>query len=223
MNCESTESQRFNRLIESAFWPTSTETIPAVEYEMYYPTQFVRRIRRSDAGSFMSQKLGRTVQFESDLERLFFRLLENTPEVIWYAEQALRTSYTVNAKSYFYRPDICVALKDGRCLVVEIKQCREMGFWNNRIKWDALKEFCIKNGWGMLITDGYKTIECLRKRKLNSKFVEQIRDYLDKGAMPLSIYREIKYRHGAKDEDFSALVVQEDLRWCLNPFQIYLP
>ncbi|MDI5676615.1 RNA polymerase subunit sigma, partial [Salmonella enterica subsp. enterica serovar Anatum] len=70
-------------------------------------------------GHFYSQKLARTVQYESGLELTIMTQLERSDQVSFYQEQPVAIPYSFKDKLRKYYPDLLVATVDGRCLLVE--------------------------------------------------------------------------------------------------------
>lgn len=72
-------------------------------------------------GKFSSIKNGRSVWWESQLERDYIYLLEFDSDVISYQEQPLRLIYTKDDCIHRYTPDFLVIRRDGRKQLVEVK------------------------------------------------------------------------------------------------------
>lgn len=81
-----------------------------------------KKYLESEAGEFYSNKLQRNVFYESMLEKKFYKRLEKSHEVIYYAEQGITITYDRGK----YTPDAIVFLDDGKGFVVEIKPLTEM-------------------------------------------------------------------------------------------------
>jgi hypothetical protein len=71
-------------------------------------------------GKFPSLKTGKSVWWESQIERDMIYLLEFDNRVITYREQPLRIQYFLNGKLHFYTPDFLVESGDERRLI-EVK------------------------------------------------------------------------------------------------------
>jgi hypothetical protein len=72
------------------------------------PIREIPRNYRSVTGRIPSLKNGRTVSYESTLERDFFILQEFRPEVRRYEEQPLSIAYTSDGQQHRYIPDAVV-------------------------------------------------------------------------------------------------------------------
>jgi len=71
-------------------------------------------------GKFPSLKNGKTVWFESHLERDFIFLTEFDREVIKYREQPFQVQYLMDGKKYRYFPDFLIE-RENKNQVIEIK------------------------------------------------------------------------------------------------------
>lgn len=71
-------------------------------------------------GKFPSLKMGKTVWFESQIERDYIYLLEFDGDVLSYQEQPERVRYTREGRTHTYTPDFLVRRTDGEQLV-EVK------------------------------------------------------------------------------------------------------
>jgi hypothetical protein len=79
----------------------------------------VRKIPNK-GGTFSSLKMGRSIWWESQVERDYIYLLEFDPAVIFYEEQPLRIYYYSDGKERHYTPDFLVKRTD-KCLIIEVK------------------------------------------------------------------------------------------------------
>lgn len=78
---------------------------------------------RKVIGKFPSQKMGRMVMWESQIERDYIYLLEFDPEVISFEEQSVCVRYhdDRDGKIHRYTPDFLVTRVGNRVQVVEVK------------------------------------------------------------------------------------------------------
>lgn len=123
-----------------------------------------RVINDSDiAGHFYSQKLGRTVQYESGLELDIMTLLERSDQVSFYQEQPVAIPYSFKSRLRKYYPDLLVATVDGRCLLAEVKPTDSMALSINRAKANAGREWAHAQGWGWLVVSDRHTLRQLEE------------------------------------------------------------
>ncbi|CAN5478871.1 hypothetical protein BH10CYA1_BH10CYA1_56820 [soil metagenome] len=212
-------SERFQNLTNYITWNDARHQFAHIE-----PTG-VRRARNvsdeaKNSGLFYSEKMQRGVQYESTLELDFFTQLEQVDQVIWYQEQPFGIPYSCDGSERTYYPDVLIALRADRYVVVEIKPCFWMPLRINRLKWDALNKYCAENGLGVLITDGHRSIQEAKNRSVNVQFASEILNRLKLKCLTWREYKEIAQRHNASSAEFVALVLHAKLNWSLCPFQL---
>lgn len=139
--------ERFQDLLGSVVWTESS--IEAKWVEVVPCRQVGER-----GGSFRSIKANRHVEFESDLERRVYQILEESPQVTTYCEQPLFIEYTWAGRTRRYFPDALVHLDDGRIVLLEVKPQLLWADGQNVAKWDAATTFCSDRGWGFAVTGG---------------------------------------------------------------------
>lgn len=97
-------------------------------------------------GKFPSLKMGRTVMWESQIERDFLYLLEFDPDVLFFIEQPEEISYVYLSKTHRYYPDFYVKRLSHKELV-EIKPTSKMNDPDNKVKFLAGEEYCQEKGY----------------------------------------------------------------------------
>jgi hypothetical protein len=103
------------------------------------------------SGVFRSGKLGRLVQFDSELELLMLRQFDVDERVAVYQEQPVTIPYVVGGERHEYTPDVIVRLADGRAFVVEAKPLEFLGDFTNWMKWASLATWCDAHGLGFWV------------------------------------------------------------------------
>lgn len=91
--------------------------------------QKVRKIpikTRSSAGSFYSIKNNRRIEFESQLEKKIFLMIEFDYNVESYVEQPIEIESIYNNKKVKYIPDVYVLYKDKSEIIGEVKYSQEL-------------------------------------------------------------------------------------------------
>jgi hypothetical protein len=96
-------------------------------------------------------KLGRLVQFDSELELLMLRQLDTDPRVVDYKEQPFTIPYRFDGAEHEYTPDVIVQLADHRVFVIEAKPSELLGDFVNWMKWASLANWCGQHGIGFWI------------------------------------------------------------------------
>ncbi len=212
-------SEKFQNLKNYITWNEKRGQVARVE-----PSGVKRARNVSDeaknSGVFYSEKMQRGVQYESTLEIDFYAHLEQVDEVIWYQEQPFGIPYSFGGSERTYYPDVLIALKEERYVVVEIKPCFLMPLKSNRLKWEALNKYCAEKGWGVLITDGHRTIQQAQSHTVNVQFASAVLDRVKSKSLSWREYKEIAEQHNASAGEFVALVLRSELDWSLGPFKL---
>lgn len=116
------------------------------------PKNKVRGKRRSHyhTGTHASYKSITPVSYRSGWELTVAKFLDNDPNVVAYAYEALAIPYISNirkgtVRKYF--PDFFVKYKNGRKVVIEVK--RDSHLTNTKVqkKAEAARKWCEKNGY----------------------------------------------------------------------------
>lgn len=212
--------RKFDDLVNSAFWPRHMDERDAP------PLQAARRPRLSEerGGHFTSEKLGRSVEFESQLERSFLCEAETLASVRTYQEQPLAIEYEFGDRVRIYYPDVLLVLADGRVLVVELKPRFQMALSENLAKWRAAIRFCHAHGWGFLVTDGARSLRSYLERELDEALADQVvAAASEAGGIDWATYEVIRTASAIPTEDFLAVVLQRRLEWSLAPFLLRAP
>jgi DNA-binding CsgD family transcriptional regulator len=213
------QEARFEALLGHAIWPAAPKPILAQDL-LLQRARDVSLDGEGHPGSFESTKLGRDVQYESHMELDFLLRLEECEEVSWYQEQPLGIPYEFEGKAHSYFPDVLLVRTDGRAVIVELKPVYQMALRQNLVKWSALKKLCAAKGWGILITDGRKTIQEVQHQDADEAFVRAVMQRLEGGPIGWAEYRELRDCHEADWKDFLALILQQRLDWRLGPFKL---
>lgn len=176
----------------------------------------------SVAGEFFSKKLNRNVFYESNLEKHFYDFLEACPDVIHYVEQCEKVPYLVHKKICYYTPDITVFLKDGRCVVVEIKDPSGMVEREVHTKFRALIEYCKQKGMGAILTDGRNDFSQILLHQPNIELENALRDRMENNSSNV-FYPELKMfreKYNATNMDISKAIVDLNLSFYHSPFML---
>lgn len=214
--------QVLDELLAATIWPSHTRVIDKLEKNSLRPIRDVSPDGSGLAGTFYSNKLDRAVQFESSLEFDFLLRLEEAANVAFYCEQPLEVPYDHAGRARRYYPDLFLRLADGRGVVVEIKPTYQMALRENLTKWSALRRFCNERGWGLLVTDGRRTIQEVQRRHVDKEFRHAVISALRTAPLSWMEYTVIRDAHDASYHDLVALVLQERLTWTLGPFRLFL-
>lgn len=104
-------------------------------------------------GYYPSFKTGRSVAFESRLERDHFLLLDADPRVSTYDEQPVTITFDGRRRSRRYTPDCRVIYRSGTTELVEVKYAADIASMSGdeRVDLDeahnAARAWCTERGW----------------------------------------------------------------------------
>ncbi len=161
------------------------------------------------SGTLVSKKNERTIPYESQIEFKCLAMLEASARVKGYAVQALRIPVS---KAQNYYPDIFIWTTDEHCVLCEVKPVKEMGFFEQWLKWKALRAHCNEHGYGMLITDGTIAIQDLRSHPVPPAMAEYFEQcFLDRGQIQWNDFHDLRNTHGVTWKDLTAYVYQHRL------------
>jgi hypothetical protein len=213
--------RRIHKLFSYVFWPTTPKRI--TNREMVDIRRKGGEPSNTGLSSYYSLKMRRFVKVSSRLEVDFYRLLEHSKEIIEYHAHPIAVLFSSGGRHLIYYPDLFLLLQDGTGIVTEITPLFRMALWWNLLKFEALRSFCGRVGFGLLITDGYSCFEEICQYKVNQRYTSEVMYYLrNKGALDWNTYKEMKDKHHANRKDFVGLVVQNRLLWKLGPFRLSL-
>jgi len=102
-----------------------------------------------------------------------------------------------------------------------VKPQYQMALHENLTKWSALDKYCVQNGWGLLITDGYRSIQKFQQHEFSMEFQTALLTTLENsrdGTISWIEYRRIRDQHSATWSDFLAVILKNGLVWSLQPF-----
>ncbi len=195
--------------------------------EAFLNKQPKRKIVNNDryiSGEFNSEKCQRLVQYESNVEFEFIQALEESPIVIYYLEQPVTIPYSRKEIDYHYTPDFAILLKDGRCILAEVKgSYADMLDPRVHRRMEALIEYCETHGFGLLLTNGRYSLNYLRNYPCTPGLEKAIQDKLDERKGRIVSRREcddILSSYGAKKIELLSLVLKNN--WGLYPYPFML-
>lgn len=169
-----------------------------------------RIVNDSDiAGHFYSQKLARTVQYESGLELNIMTQLERSDQISFYQEQPVAIPYSFKDKLRKYYPDLLVATADGRCLLVEVKPTDSMALSVNRAKSNAGRAWAHARGWGWLVVSDRHTLRQLEEHVIPAAKQMLIENELNaSGGLTWRDMMGLRTRHELTRFDMTAYIIQ---------------
>lgn len=213
----------FMRLLPDTLWPHHIQKDPH-RFHTLIDTHMGRIPSLDTSGStgrFFSQKMNREVSYRSQLEMQMLQRLEAADGVAWYQERPFSVTENAYGAKRTYRPDILFVLKDGRGGLAEVTPLPHMALRENLIRYETLRIFCVKNGLGLLITDGRRTFQHLRRHAVPLAFQQALLEALAQSStksISWKEYQTIRDHYAASWMDFLAVVLAHRLIWSLRPF-----
>lgn len=117
----------------------------------------IRDIRRHGyrglRGYYPSQKAGRSVAFESRLERDHLLLLDADPQVLTFDEQPVTIHFAGRTRARTYTPDARVIYRAAPTTLVEVKYTEDLASLAPEVRasvaeaHDAARAWCAARGW----------------------------------------------------------------------------
>lgn len=225
--CAKTEklASELLNLLSDTLWPRHIEKT-AHRFHNFIDTHLERTFpltASGNAGSFFSQKMNREIVYRSQLEMQMLQRLEAAEVVEHYQERPFLVTEEAYGERRTFLPDIFFVLKDGRGAVVEVNLCTQIALHKNLVKYETLRIFCVKNGLGLLITDGRKTFQCIRQHPIPVAFQQALLEALEQSpttSLSWKEYQVIRDQHAASWIDFQAVILTNKLVWSLQPFTL---
>ncbi|WP_030957847.1 TnsA endonuclease N-terminal domain-containing protein [Streptomyces sp. NRRL S-378] len=172
-------------------------------------------------GMWHCPKLGREVAYESDTELRVIQLLSFAPQVAYYQEQPLAISYWFAGRQRTYYPDLLMATVDGQCILIEVKPVYEMAMAVNVAKYRAVEAFCRNRGWGLIATDGNRTLSLLENRSVDPRVDTALTAALEThGELT---WPQVRAALGDLEVDsltMSALILKRSWSWSIRPYRL---
>ncbi|MET9695586.1 TnsA endonuclease N-terminal domain-containing protein [Streptomyces sp. NPDC006529] len=210
-------ARRWNALSTDVNWFGRAEPAPARE-----ELEGLReKGGHGDFGMWHCPKLGREVAYESDTELRVIQLLSFAPQVAYYQEQPLAISYRFAGRQRTYYPDLLVATVDGRCVLIEVKPVYEMAMAVNIAKYRAVRALCRDRGWGLIATDGNRTLSLLENRPVDPRVDSALTAALE--AHGELTWPGVRVALGDLEVDsltMSALILKRGWSWSTRPYRL---
>jgi len=126
-------------------------TLKLTDHDFSSAVRTIPAKERGNRGVFPSKKVKNgVVEYESQIERDFFILLEHDDHVAQYQHQPIKIPYGDNQS---YTPDVHVRFTNGLEILVEIKDDDTYQQSSEKFKerWDACKEFAEDSGMSFIV------------------------------------------------------------------------
>lgn len=134
--------------------------------------------------------------------------------------QALNIPYFCNGKKpKKYYPDLVMLTHDHKIAIIEVKQTKMMSYFENIVKYEALKKFCEENGFIYTMCDrDFITFEDIKKRKVTDKVKNLFYKHFNKyQVFNKNIYNEMiqKLNNSEKKRiylDLVSIIIKDQLK-----------
>lgn len=214
---------KFDQVLAGVEWPKS---LSKARIELGKRIKQKRDTNTNAVGlyeHFDSEKLGRHVYYDSNLELSFYKILDQASLVEYYAEQPFEIVYGSSGDKRKYFPDVYVLLKDGRGFIVEVKPRALIPLWGNLCKYNALADFCRSEGLGYSMTSINANFSSIIKTTVRPEYECEVLKAICRKNIFWSQYLEIKEKFDPTFEEFTALIAKNKLVWLLEPFRLGMP
>lgn len=216
-------SEKQTSLLEKVIWFGDTRKWVNVDKEKYQPKRKPVGKLDSISGEIQSVKCNRFIQYESGLELDFILKLESFPRVEWFLEQPDTLYYTKSSKELRYTPDFAVMLDTKEMFIVEIKPLVNMLDCRVQNKIEQLIDYCKEHGFGLLLTDGTRTINDLfdkiYDRELEKELLEKVNESGDRTIL-LKEIQELLHSYNTGMSAILPIILKNNLEFCPYPFKL---
>lgn len=198
-----------DRILDQTIWPLRVDT-PA-DLSGFSVQRQLPSWAPSKTGAFHSEKLSRLVEYESELELVILRQLDNDPRVVSYVEQPLTIPYVIDGEPHHYTPDLAVQLDDGHALVIEAKPLERLGEFRSWMKWATLTRYCAQQGLGLWIGSPQRSLQEHSLLQPDAELSELVTDELKAGTVRGGDHTALRTLVGS--EQLGLIATQQLLDW----------
>lgn len=210
---------RLDALRHESWWP---DDLVDRSSQVASPVRVVGEEESVPPYSLSSAKMGREIAAESTIELAFFSLCESCPDVDWYCEQPAAIDYYFDGRRRRYFPDAMVSLRDGKQILVEVKNLMECSLAVNQAKWAAARRWCAEQGVGFLVTDGRRTLRAVETHQPNPDHVHILADCLAAGPMSWLDVVDLRREVGFSALDLTAAILAKGWSLRQGPWRLAL-
>ena len=179
---------------------------------------------KNNVGVEELERLNSSVAYESFLEREILDRLNKCEFVSSIKTQSLVITYKHNEQIYHYYPDIQLLTNDNQLVIIEVKPLFHMIDRTSLIKYQALKKYCEKKGYGYaMIDEQYNSIESILKHEVDSNIAKSFIFYLkEKGKINYNEYCSFKETFLITLKDLAKIVIEncDSIEFNHSPFCI---
>ncbi|MCG5220583.1 TnsA endonuclease N-terminal domain-containing protein [Streptosporangium soli] len=187
----------------------------------FYQVRAQRAVNeREHSGLWHAPKLGREVAYESILELRVIKLFDLAHQIAWYCEQPVAIPYRFNGKERTYYPDLLAVTNDQRCFLIEVKPRFEMATSINRVKFNAMRQYCAERGWGHVVTDGVRHMRQLESRIVDPTTMKRLTSALIERDLYWPDILRLRKNGPLTNSDIAAAVIQQGWDFQLGPYYL---
>lgn len=172
--------------------------------------------------SFLSAKGNVEITSRNGDERCFFTFLEMAQTVMWYQDRPLLIPYDEDGFLRRFQPTAGLLLDDGRALVCEVMPIDQMVQSRQLRRLNGAHAFCSERGMGLLVCNAQgETYASLCQREVAEEKRSRLLEAIEaEKILPWTRYELLMQEMELTQAELYALVVQEDLSFQVNPFQL---
>ena len=208
-----------DRILNQIIWPSNPARFGDLNaFELRRP---LPSWAPAKSGVFRSGKLGRLVQFDSELELVMLRDFDIDGRVVDVREQPLTIPYVVGGEEHEYTPDVIVRLADGRAFIVEAKPLEFLGDFTNWMKWASLARWCEQHGVGFWVGSPQRSLVEHVRIHPDPEKREFVRDEINMGPVTEDDYKALERLVGC--QQLGLIASAELLDWRADQQHIRKP
>lgn len=168
-----------NKIYSKINFPAELRTITNEDFGQFVQERIISESNYSRIGKYELKDGSCAVDYESYLERRIISILDGAYYVSQIKTQSMIIPYERNGVIHEFFPDIIVHTADNHMIIIEVKTLYEMGTTFSLAKYDGMKEYCEKNGYGyVMIDERYNTIESLSACNISEGIENDFIDFL---------------------------------------------
>lgn len=178
----------------------------------------------NNIGTRKLYKLNVKSEYESLMEKKIIYRFGQFSFVKSLKTQSLSIDYDYDNKHMKYYPDIQILTKDNKLIIIEVKPIYNMMDKHVIEKYNALKNYCHKNGYGyVMIDEKYNTIESILSLNIDKKLEENFINFVkNKGQIDYNEYKNFKFLYPISMKETVKIVLSNNniLECTIRPFVI---
>ena len=178
----------------------------------------------NNIGTKKLYKLNMDAEYESLMEKKLIYRFSQFRFVKAIKTQSLEIDYNYDNKQLKYYPDFQILTCDNKLIIVEVKPTYNMMDKLVITKYNALKKYCNKNGYGyVMIDEKYNTFESLFSLNINRELENNFINFVkNKGQINYNDYKDFKSLYPISMKETVKIVISnnEILECTIRPFTI---